>query len=191
MMTTQETISALADGQLQGEEFARCVQLVAHDPSARDTWQAYHLIGDVLRSSELAAGPVDTAFLAKLQLRLAQEPSFAINSIASEVQSTVAHGQSGAAKPAVNDASFRWKMVAGVASMAAVAAIGWTVLASQSGKPEQAQLAAAPAPVGSGVMIRDARLDELMAAHRQFGGASALQAPAGFLRNATFEGPAR
>jgi sigma-E factor negative regulatory protein RseA len=30
-----------------------------------------------------------------------------------------------------------------------------------------------------------------MAAHRQFGGASALQMPAGFLRNATFEGPAR
>jgi sigma-E factor negative regulatory protein RseA len=40
-------------------------------------------------------------------------------------------------------------------------------------------------------MIRDPRLDELLAAHRQLGGASALQAPAGFLRNATFEAPAR
>ena len=41
------------------------------------------------------------------------------------------------------------------------------------------------------VMIRDPRIDELMAAHKQFGGTSALQMPAGFLRNATFEGPAR
>jgi sigma-E factor negative regulatory protein RseA len=36
------------------------------------------------------------------------------------------------------------------------------------------------------VMIRDPRLDELLAAHKQFSGASALQQPAGFLRNATF-----
>ena len=47
---------------------------------------------------------------------------------------------------------------------------------------------AGPAPV----MIRDPRLDEMLAAHRQLGGsASALQTSAGFLRNATFEGPAR
>ena len=40
-------------------------------------------------------------------------------------------------------------------------------------------------------MIRDPGLDEMLAAHRQLGGASALQTPAGFLRNATFEAPAR
>jgi sigma-E factor negative regulatory protein RseA len=39
----------------------------------------------------------------------------------------------------------------------------------------------------STVMIRDPRLDALLAAHRQFGGASALQMPSGFMRNATFE----
>jgi sigma-E factor negative regulatory protein RseA len=37
------------------------------------------------------------------------------------------------------------------------------------------------------VMIRDPQLDALLAAHRQFGGTSALQMPAGFLRRATFE----
>jgi sigma-E factor negative regulatory protein RseA len=40
-------------------------------------------------------------------------------------------------------------------------------------------------------MIRDPQLDEFMAAHRQLGGASMLQMPAGLVRNATFEGPAR
>jgi len=40
-------------------------------------------------------------------------------------------------------------------------------------------------------MIRDARLDRLLAAHRQLGGATALGTSSGFLRNATFEGPSR
>ena len=38
-------------------------------------------------------------------------------------------------------------------------------------------------------MVRDARLEELLAAHKQFGATSALQEPSGFLRNATFEMP--
>ena len=37
-----------------------------------------------------------------------------------------------------------------------------------------------------GPMVRDTRLEELMAAHKQLGGSS-LQAPSGFLRNAGFE----
>ncbi|MEY3123908.1 MAG: hypothetical protein RLZZ573_428, partial [Pseudomonadota bacterium] len=41
------------------------------------------------------------------------------------------------------------------------------------------------------VMIRDPRLDALMAAHRELGGHSALQMPAGFLRNATYDGSGR
>jgi sigma-E factor negative regulatory protein RseA len=40
---------------------------------------------------------------------------------------------------------------------------------------------------GQQVMIRDPRLDELLAAHKQFGSTAALQMPAGFLRNANFE----
>ena len=46
--------------------------------------------------------------------------------------------------------------------------------------------------VGNGkpqVMLRDPRLDQLLEAHQQAGGAS--QMPSGFLRNATFEGPTR
>ena len=40
-----------------------------------------------------------------------------------------------------------------------------------------------------GPVLRDPRLEELMAAHRQAGGMSALQMPAGFLRNAAFDLP--
>jgi sigma-E factor negative regulatory protein RseA len=38
-----------------------------------------------------------------------------------------------------------------------------------------------------GTLIRDARLEQLLAEHRQFGGMSALQMPAGFLRDATHD----
>jgi sigma-E factor negative regulatory protein RseA len=106
---------------------------------------------------------------------------------------------------AANASVFRWKMAAGFASLAAVAAIGWSSFAGLQGAGSSgAQLAVAPAPVqpaapvvavagneGQQVMIRDPRLDELLAAHKQFGSTSALQMPAGFLRNATFETPDR
>ena len=193
---TQEMISALADGQLRGSEFARGVETLTEDPQALQAWLTYHLIGDVLRSGELAHGSAQ--FAERLRDRLAKEPSFAINSIATDARQSSTEGLSAVKIPAANDPSFRWKMVAGFASLAAVAAIGWTVSSTLGVKPEQAQMAAAPGASGTllatgerGTMLRDARLDELLAAHRQLGAASALQAPAGFLRNATFEGPAR
>ncbi|MEO7390878.1 MAG: sigma-E factor negative regulatory protein [Ramlibacter sp.] len=194
-MQTKEIISALADGQLQGEAFARGAEVACSDPAAREAWQTFHLIGDVLRSGELATGTAPAAFLSRLQERLQREPQplpLAQAPLASTwpVAAEIARGA-----PA-NDASFRWKLVAGFASLAAVAAVGWTVVGGMAGPPEQAQLASRQGPAvaaepGAGVMIRDPRLDELLAAHRQMGGASALQMPAGFLRNATFEGPAR
>jgi sigma-E factor negative regulatory protein RseA len=45
--------------------------------------------------------------------------------------------------------------------------------------------------VSNGQMIRDARLDRYLAAHKQFAGSSALGVPSGFLRNATAEVPGR
>lgn len=192
-MQTQELISALADGQLQGEAFARGVEAVTRDPAAREAWHTYHLIGDVLRSGELAAGTLPTAFLSRLQLRLHQEPGLAAPTAPAHAPRLSAPTQP---QQAANDASFRWKLMAAVASVAAMAAVGWIAAGGTAAKPEQAQLAAAPAgpalsPAAPGVMIRDPRLDEFLAAHRQLAGASALQTPAGFLRNAAFEGSSR
>jgi sigma-E factor negative regulatory protein RseA len=188
-MQTREMISALADGQLRGDAFARGVELVSVDAAAREAWQTYHLIGDVMRSGELAAATAPAAFLARFQLRLQQEQRLA-------AVGQRAHVVESAARPAANDASFQWKLVAGFASLAAVAAICWTVVGGLGGKTDGAQLAAVPAGTvlagtERGAMIRDPQLDELLAAHRQLGGATALQTPAGFLRNATFDGPGR
>jgi sigma-E factor negative regulatory protein RseA len=112
------------------------------------------------------------------------------------------------AREAANDGVFRWKMVAGVASFTAVLGIAWGV-AGGAGQGGGAVLAVAPpvAPVvqavqladstpvlvstPQGQVLRDARLQELMQTHRQLGGASALQAPAGFLRTSTLDATPR
>lgn len=186
-MQTQELISALADGQLRGDAFARGVELAASDPAAREAWQAYHLIGDVLRSGELAVASSPSAFLERLQRRLRDEPPLA----ARVMREPAAPARR---EEAANDGSFRWKLVAGFASVAAVGAMAWSLVGGLPGKPASAELAKAPA--GSvltagerGVMIRNPQLDELLAAHRRLGGASALQMQmsTGLVRNATFE----
>jgi sigma-E factor negative regulatory protein RseA len=190
-MDNQELISALADGQLRGEAFARAVQVAAADARAREDWCAYHVVGEVLRSGRAAvAGTSPEAFLARFQQRLAAEPS-AVRAVA-VVPVTVARPA-----PAAND--WLWKMVAGFASVAAVTAVGWNLWGTTGIGGAQPQLASAPAvnavvPVSTeapGAMMRDPRLDQLLQAHRQLGGGTALGTTSGFLRNATFEGPAR
>lgn len=208
-ISRREQLSALADGQLHGDEVADALAY-ASQAEGHATWQLYHLVGDVLRSSDLAQ-PANPNFMARLRDELAKEGPV-VRPAAAAVQ------QVDVVAPAMADAAnasvFRWKMVAGFASLAAVAAIGWTSLATLQGNGAPgatggAQLAISPesgangpssgAPVvavadadgGAQVMIRDPRLDELLAAHKQFGSTSALQMPAGFLRNATFETPSR
>ncbi|NMM20747.1 MAG: sigma-E factor negative regulatory protein [Rhodoferax sp.] len=202
----RELVSALADGQLRGEEFARTVEWLNEADAAQVAWDTYHLVGEVLRSGETVASAVDTAFMQRLKLSLQQEkplrPSMAaINSVASCAVSTGAAGLNDSKVESANNASFRWKLLAGVASLAAVSVIGWQALVgggdlqgaalmAQTDSPDVAvqQVAVNGEPQ---VMIRDRQLDALLAAHRQFGGTSALQKPAGFLRNATFEGAGR
>lgn len=195
-MQTQELISALADGQLQGKAFARGVELATSDPAARAAWQTYHLIGDVLRSGELAVGSMRPDFVERLQRRLQDEQ---IPAAALAVSQAAAPD---VRREPANDASFRWKLVAGLASVAAVGAMAWSLVGGLPGQPAAGRLATAPAPVAApagtvltssqgGVMIRSPQLDELLNAHRQLGGATALQMSGGFVRNATFEGASR
>jgi sigma-E factor negative regulatory protein RseA len=208
--TPQDALSALADGQLRGEAFALAVERVAQQPEAQATWHAYHVVGDVLRSNDLAFCADDQGFLARFQSRLALEPVLTptvnttnLIAIAAYESSAKAlfDAQDSAEDVAANAPRFRWKMVAGLASLLAVVAVGWNVAGGLGSTAPGQQLAQAKtaAPVlltvaqesAPQVMLRDARLDALMAAHKQFGGTSALQMPAGFISNATYETPAR
>lgn len=208
----QDSLSALADGQLRGEAFAQAVEQVVNQPEAQATWHSYHVVGDVLRSGELADCAGDMDFLTRFQSRLAQEPALVLTPNAANLIAIKAYAISAEAvfdaedEPvdvAANESRFAWKLVAGLASLVAVVAVSWNLLGGVGATAPAAQLAQAATeaavPVQQTValaggepqvMLRDARLDALMAAHKQVGGTSALQMPAGFLRNATFESPA-
>ena len=198
MTDPRQTLCDLMDGRLQGEPLHQAIsQACASDSrgdAARADWHAWHVAGDVLRSTDLAACRHGAAFTACVMQRIGQQ-----------AQPPIAATALPPAQPAANDR--RWKLAAGLASFAAAAAIGWNFwsLSGSAASPQLAQTtpatqvaaqaaapveAAAPAAyaVGTpqGAMLRDSRLDEFLAAHRQAAGASALGQTQGFLRNATF-----
>ena len=177
-----DRMSALADGCLQGDDFA----LLMSDLSARQAlaraWHAYHVIGDVLRSDDLACAADDLGFLTRFEVRLASEyvqPSRETSMPPPMVTE--------AATASANAPSFRWHWLSGIVVSALVSVVGigfWN-----STKPPSSAIAVNRNEAQ--IMIRDPQLDAFMAAHQQLGGHSALQMPTGFLRNATFERPAQ
>ncbi len=207
---SHELVSDVMDGRVHGPAFMSAMRTLSSD-EGRECWHVYHLIGDVLRSDDLAACDRDLAFIQRLDAQLAKEPR-APHVVTPAVPVQQAGVLTDVARPAANDSVFRWKVAAGLASFAAVAAMGWGMLGGAgsstdaAGQLAQSQavpmgtaamtLAAVPAASGAGmeqvpVMLRDPRLDEFLAAHRQASGVSALGDASGFLRNATFEGPGR
>src|SRR5262245_61705240 len=68
-------LSSMADGEASADAQERCLALWSDQADARSRWRQYQLIGDVLRSRELARDDAhDAAFLASLRTRLAREP---------------------------------------------------------------------------------------------------------------------
>ena len=210
VLMRREQMSALADGQLHGSEFADAVEAATHDADARESWHLYHLVGDVLRSSELAACGHDRSFVHRLGERLQAEAvprpmspqAPQATPLAARTAEAAGDEQAWRAdRPAANASLLRWKLAAGLASLAALGTLSWGLLGGAGQGLQGGQLAQlTPAPAATLValpgaqparMIRDPRLDELLAAHRQLGGATALQNSSGFLRNATFEGAER
>ena len=195
-----QDLSALADGEGDAAELLSACDEWRTDAQLRKTWHAYHLIGDVMRSEELASDPGrDAAFLRSLRERLAREPVILAPSVPAESAPPV-RGR------AMQRASgWAWKAPAAVA--AGFVAVAGVLLATQGLPPGPGggvgllaqSLGAAAGPAGStlptaaaesqllvadGQLVRDARLQRYLAAHKQFGGSSALGAPSGFMRAA-------
>ena len=255
-LSKREQLSALVDGEASSLHM-QAVLSFAESDEGQQSWRMYHLIGDVLRSPELAHHSQHD-ILSGVRAHMEREPirgihlpgvtaesakQWANGSLeqvtgAEEQRLTESNGATVvqlAGRPAANASLFRWKMAAGFASVAAVAAVGWGVmlgsgeLSGRQGTAELAQLnlgsvvattAATPAalyqaspvardaqarsdlplgeqaqsstvvavqgPNAQTVMLRDSRLDELLAAHPQYSSAANLQMPASFLRNASF-----
>ena len=167
-----ERLSAFVDGELSGDGQPNGIfsDLNRDDRAA---WSSYHLIGDVLRSDDLALNPAaSSAFMVGFAARLDAEPHvLAPAAIAPAVSTT---------RRLLN---LRRRVVPTLAVAAAAAPLTWIVVpqmhgVGQSGvqvasvqpsRGDAMQRVAMPAvATQDGNIIRDARLDEYFEAHQQF-----------------------
>ncbi|MBX3621297.1 MAG: sigma-E factor negative regulatory protein [Rhizobacter sp.] len=202
-----EDLSALMDGELDTSAMARACGRWREDREARAQWHAYHLIGDVLRSEDLASSAArDADFLASLRVRLADEPVvLAPSNPAVQVPAEDPRRQRRSwATPVAVAAGF--VVVAGTLAVTQMAGglsprglSSDAAVTAGAGAPPTVVIAfdAAsavedpPSVVLNGRLVRDVRLDEYLAAHKRFGGSSLPGGPSGFLRNAAADGTAR
>ena len=205
-----ETLSALIDGEVDVGVVTSACAAWRESAATRSTWHAFHLIGDVMRSEDLAStGLRDAAFLDRLRERMANEPV-----VLAPQPATLAPTAGATPLRAQATRSRRWAWAAPAAVAAGFVAVAGVLVVTRAPTPVAVETAAADAggatvlPVRaaptaaptrvaveapaepealvlSSKMLRDARLDRYLAAHKQFAGSSALGVPASFLRSAT------
>lgn len=168
-------LSALVDGEASEAECTALLQAWRQDTRTRSDWQLYHLIGDVMRSDDLAQSPAEGArFAAAVTARLAAEPV------------VLAPAPVAAAVVSRSVARSRRRLWSGSAAVAAgvFSVVGVTVMlrgTDNAAAPQQmAQAQAAPVAVAAPVvranvglrtdavaLVRDPELDRYLQAHRQ------------------------
>ena len=215
-----EQLSALADGEMDPAGVAAACAQWRDDVRVRASRHAYHLIGDVLRSDDLAIEPSrDAAFLAAVRERLSREAVVLapVPAAARRAGERVPRPSGGRA----DGSGWRWPWVVSTAVAAGFVGVIGTLTVSRQAVPEPAQAqtlasvgaptpvaatrteagqaasaAAVPAPtrvlaLDEAGVVRDPTLDAYLAAHKQFAGSSALGVPSAFLRSATVRSSGR
>jgi sigma-E factor negative regulatory protein RseA len=199
--SSRRILSALADGDATDSEAARAFQAWRDEPDARASWHAYQLIGDVLRSDDLAARPAaDESFLIALRARLAAEP--VVLAPRPRVEAAAE------ALPVAANASARSRRWQGPVAMAAgfLAVVGVLNVVGPFKQGAGPTLASTTSVNNSGVVATSlqtapqtpaqtqAAADQLapyLAAHRQSAMSGPFQMPGSDLRNASLVQPAR
>ena len=195
----------MADGELDDADAAACCSAWGKDAELRAEWHAWHLIGDVLRSEDLAGDPRrDRRLVGAVRTRLQSEP---IVLAPASLMGRTPGASRGIGRPG-------WRAGAAVAA-GLVLVVGTFTLIRPGDAPRptgvaldtsRAAAAAVPAVapattaeaaaipvaiVADNRIIRDAQLDQYLEAHKQFAGSSALGLPTVFLRGATVDSAAR
>ncbi len=206
-------LSALVDGELALPQALGC--LSGSDELITQRWASYQVISESLRAGTSGGLPDDPALTRSIMQAVAREAAVLDLQRVPESAIDTASALRSSDRPA-NDPVFGWRWWAGAAAGLAALSVTLNVWQFQTAPPGVSQtapagaLASAPSnatvamtqplqptvvetqvTVTAGqppqTMLRDPRLDELLQAHRQAGATSALQSPAGFLRNATFQ----
>jgi sigma-E factor negative regulatory protein RseA len=172
-----ERLSAFVDGELFGEEHPNLDKFLSGlDGEDRAAWSRYHLIGDALRSDDLAvSAATSSAFMSGVVARLQNEP----------------HMLAPAAIPLARRLlALRRRVMPAVAVAAAAATLTWIVVPQLQRAPggsgvqmaslqtrgdavQQVAMASVPSSTAQPVaqdanIIRDASLDQYLEAHQQF-----------------------
>jgi sigma-E factor negative regulatory protein RseA len=207
-------VSDLADGRLDADALARGCRDWAADEEARRAWHADHLIGDVLRSDELARPPAaDLALLVALRRRLTSE----VGNDGRPRVVALEDARSGATAFRPARRRRRWGgAVAIAAGFVAVAGVTTVIRSGDDDLGASPQVIAGPtAPSEGGVarpwrasvesttavepsasssvaapMLRDVRLDAYLRAHREALAGSPAALPGGALRSVDFDAAA-
>lgn len=169
--TVAEQVSALMDGEVADRELDAAIAAAKTEVGAVD-WQMYQLIGDALRSEDLLRADSSQAFMQTFSARFEAEPHVLVPSAphASRHRLFV--------RP-----SWVRRVVPATAVAAAVAAVTWvavpqllpttnpngetTVVAMAPAASDKASRPSIIAVSNDTAMIRDARLDDYLRAHRQ------------------------
>lgn len=174
-----EHLSSLIDGELSAHEAAAVVDALCRDPELQRRWSDLQLVGDALRSTEVAACHVD-GFCARVRQALAAEPTvLAPRRVRPGIRRYAVPGLAVAASVAAIAfvAVPLLKAPAGdvVAQKAAPAAVAPVVARLPDAAPPAAGKAAAA--------IANARaLDSYFAAHRELTGGTPLPRATVYLR---------
>ena len=179
-----EHLSSLIDGELDAREAAAVIDALCRDAELQHRWSDLQLVGDALRSTEVAACHVD-GFCARVRKALADEPAVLAPS---------------RARP-----GWRRYAVPGFAVAASVAALAFVAIPllrapspdvmAQKPRPAAAPLVASntepvPAEVATkaAAAIATARaLDPYFAAHRELTGGTPLPRATAYLRTSAGE----
>lgn len=170
-----ERLSALVDGEFFGEQHPNLDAFVSGlDGEDRVAWSRYHLIGDALRSDDLAVGAATSkAFMSGIAARLENEPHLLAPSAAPVARRLL---------------GLRRRVVPAFAVAAAAATLTWIVVPQLQGVPggpgaqmasvhgdsvQRVAMASVPVATAQPIaqdanIIRDASLDQYLEAHQQF-----------------------
>ncbi len=160
-----EKISALMDGEADGQEAHQAMLRLKDTGDARETWATYHLIADVMRGDALPAFDVSR----RVAVAIADEPT------------VMAPRSSRTGKPMTYALS-------AAASISAIAVVGWMAFSTATLTNPPVDIARAPAaavaqpeaPLVSSPS--DGQMNEYLLAHQGVSPSTSLQGVAPYIR---------
>jgi len=180
-----ERLSRLMDGELSPDEANRLLESLCVDTELRSHWAAYHVVGDALRSHEVAAEH-SAAFCSRVAVAISREPTVL------------------APRAATRGLPLRRYLAPGLAVAASVAVISFvavpllrTTAPTPSVQQAKIQPSIAPPTAEEGTRraaatVANARaMQAYLAAHRELTTGAALPRATPYLRTTTEQAEAR